>query len=127
MTKDEVQWLNRGWQPVFIGFCPSKKAWARAIAKMRIKNCPPYPKTNGSCTRFIDAEGKTIVLVTIRKDKDRDPVELMGLIVHEATHAWQFVREAIGETNPGHELEAYALQNITIDLLSAYSETRGVK
>jgi hypothetical protein len=49
----------------------------------------------------------------------------MGLLVHEATHVWQHICESIGETKPSVEFEAYAMQSIVSNLLTAYEDTRG--
>lgn len=86
---------------------------------------PEYPTTDGRCSQFIE-DGKNCVLVTIaeRIDKKRDRLGIVGLIVHEATHVWQYVRRDIGETEPSVEFEAYAMQSITTQLCDAYSKTR---
>ena len=42
------------------------------------------------------------------------------MIVHEAAHVWQNIREAMDEESPSHEFEAYSLQWIVHDLIEDY-------
>ncbi|MFZ5669116.1 MAG: hypothetical protein ACOY4K_06455 [Pseudomonadota bacterium] len=51
--------------------------------------------------------------------------ELIGLIVHEATHVWQFVRHHMNEASPSKEFEAYAMQAIAQSLIEAVNDTWG--
>ncbi len=122
---DRVIWCDRGWQPVHFGFCPSKKAWKREMKRM---NCnEPYPKSDGRCTTFTN-EGKVVVIVTVRdgSEHERSISEITGLLVHEATHVWQTIREDIGEKDPSPEFEAYSMQAIFHGLFTAFQETRGI-
>ncbi len=124
-AQSAVIWCDRGWQPVHFGFCPTKAAWKREVKRL---GCPgePYPSTAGGCTAF-ELDGKTCVLVTIRDgaEKRHCEVEVFGLLVHEATHVWQKIRDSIGEREPSIEFEAYSMQAIFQGLLSAWKETRG--
>ncbi len=89
----------------------------------------PYPTSDGRCTTFENTKaGKLCVLVTIseRIDHKDDPIGVLGLVVHEAAHVWQAIKNDIGEDRPSHEFEAYAMQNIVMELCKAYADTRGV-
>lgn len=122
---DRVVWLDRGWQCVFIGFCPSEKAWKR---EMKLMACPqePYPASAGCASRFV-YDGKTLVIVTLGPAADaeeRSRVEIAGLLCHEATHVWQAVRKDMGEKEPSIEFEAYSMQAIFQGLYQAWLDTR---
>jgi hypothetical protein len=120
----KVVWCNRGWFPVHFGFCPDKKAWNREMKRMGVKS-EPYPKSDGRCVTF-ESSGKVCAIVTVSKQVDgKDSNGVVGLIIHEAVHVWQLIRENIGESNPSPEFEAYAIQAISQELIAAYSETRG--
>lgn len=123
--KDRVIWCDRGWQPVYFGFCPSKRAWKREMKRLDCKE--PYPDTDGRCTTFTN-DGKVVVIVTNRdgSENERSITEITGLLVHEATHVWQTIRNDIGEQDPSPEFEAYSMQAIFQGLLSAFQETRGL-
>ena len=45
------------------------------------------------------------------------------LLVHEAVHVWQQTRVYLGETAPSPEFEAYAIQNISGNLMQAFADT----
>lgn len=120
-----VLWINRGWQPAFIGFCPSKRAWKREMKRLG-NEAEPYPKESGRCTTF-KHEGALVILITVKDgtEANRCEQEIFGLLVHECTHAWQFVRRNMGETDPSDEFEAYAMQAIFQGVHAAWHQSRG--
>lgn len=132
-NRNRIVWCDRGWFPTYFGFCPSKKAWDRQMLRMGVDGCP-YPDTDAKCNVFWNAKDedgggeKTVIIVTVGEHIDaKDSMGILGLLVHECAHVWQFIREDIGEVNPSHEAEAYAMQNIVMSIFSAYADTRGVK
>lgn len=126
-SRDRVTWLNRGWLPVSIGFCPSKKAWDYELKRMDVSAAgSPYPTADGGCNSFKDGDNKLAVLITIGDhiDKKSDKFGIVGLIAHECMHAWRRIRDDIGEKKPSFEFEAYALQYLVQTCCYIYSETR---
>ncbi len=124
-SKHRVIWCDRGWQPVYFGFCPSEKAWHRQMETFSATD-EPYPDSDGRCT-FFTKDGKVSCIVTIRDGTEaaRSTVEIAGLLVHEAAHVWQEVRKAMQEKEPSIEFEAYSMQAIFQELYSAFMDTRG--
>lgn len=120
---NKVVWLDRGWYPVYYGFCPNEKVWKKELKRLGIEN-EPYPTEDARCT-FLEKGNKTCVIVTVSEGATDE--EVIGVLVHEAMHIWQQIRKSIGERKPGKEQEAYALQNITLQLINAYQKTRGFK
>lgn len=121
----EVVWLDRGWQPVFIGFCPSEAAWKREMKRMKVKG-EPYPNSPGRCTTFT-CDGKTRVLVSLgeRVEQDASRVQIAALLCHEAVHVWQTVRDVMADPGqPSIEFEAYSVQAIFQNLYQAWLDTR---
>lgn len=135
-SRNRVVWCDRGWFPTYYGFCPSEFAW-----RAEMKRLARAHKGNGSCARepypagadarattFDSANGQRLVIVTVadRFDKKmrQDPFAVAGLILHEAVHVWQALREEIGEKEPSREFEAYAIQHISLNLFWAYENTR---
>lgn len=102
------------------------------MRRLGVADCP-YPETDAKCNVFWNAEykrggKKTIIMVTVGEHIDaKDHLGILGLLIHECTHVWQFIRQDIGETAPSYETEAYAMQNIVMSMLNAYSETRGIE
>ena len=117
-----TQWLNRGPYPVYIGFVPSEGAWKKTVKRIGCPNAP-FPSTDGRAVTFESTKGKICVLVCIKKHND--PIEIAGLIAHEAMHVWQTILRTIGETAPGEECEAYAIQWLVQGLLEAYEKCYG--
>ncbi len=124
MAPGRVIWLDRGWLPVYFGFCPSEAAWKRELRRLGVP-AEPYPTSDARATTFTTTE-RTVVIVTVAEqiDKKRDRIAVFGLIVHEAMHVWRAILNKIAEPAPGAELEAYAMQSIVMQLCKAYSDTR---
>lgn len=62
------------------------------------------------------------VIVCLRDWYNANPIEVAGLLVHEAVHIWQEYAENIGEHNPGKEQEAYAIQAISQELMQSFAD-----
>jgi hypothetical protein len=122
----DTVWCDRGWFPLYYGFCPSEKAWKKEMKKMGTESAPSYPDGDATCSWFEAPDsGKMSCLVTLQEKFDTyDPSTVFGLLVHEATHVWQILLEHIGEDKPSREFEAYSVQNITQNLFDAYCQTR---
>ena len=90
----------------------------------------PYPTKNGCCSTFTNLlEAKDCIIVTIDTElaKKHSRIEIEGLLIHEGVHVYQKALEWMGEDDPGIEMEAYAIQSITMQLINAYEETVGWK
>lgn len=120
-----VLWLDQGWQPAYIGFCPSRTAWNREMRKMGVKN-EPWPEAPAS-TQTFEYKGALCIIVTLGPESDRGHtrIGIAGLIAHEATHVWQYIRKHMGETDPSVEFEAYSVQAIFQNLYRAWFDVRG--
>jgi len=119
MTTNKVIWCDRGWMPYYYGFCPNERAWRREMKRLGVPKPPPYPAINGACTNLETKDGKHCSIITIGHEK-RPAVQVVGLLAHEGMHVWRAIRESIGEREPSSEFEAYAIQAITQDLITAY-------
>ncbi len=71
---------------------------------------------------FCNPKGERVCVVCLRNDKDRSPIEIAGVLVHEAVHVWQEYRDGVGETKPSSEFEAYSIQAIAQRLMTAYRD-----
>lgn len=123
-------WCDRGFLPLYYGFCPSATAWRYDMRKLEVDDPPPYPESDGHTWYFYNrTTGKGAAIVTIADKLDamgrKDPEAMIGLIVHETMHVWRHQRELIGEDKPSSEFEAYAMQFMVQQLYRAYCRTRG--
>lgn len=123
VSRHRTIWLDRGWQPSYIGFCPSEKAWRRMLRHLNIDESYPYPTTDGGTSTF-EKDGKITLIITINNAEKVAPLSVIGLIVHECQHVWREIKENMGEHAPGSEQEAYALQILTQQCVDAFERTR---
>jgi hypothetical protein len=56
----------------------------------------------------------------MRDFEGRNPIEVAGLLVHEAVHVWQEYCHGIGEATPASEQEAYGIQAISQELMAEF-------
>lgn len=127
LPRNRVVWIDRGWQPVAIGLCPSQKAWDREIKRLNGDQPWPDGANHGGHTLLgvNNVTGTARILVAIGNGAERDALEVILTLVHEAVHVWQFLCKHIGETDPGIEMEAYGIEEITRGLIDAYCRTQG--
>lgn len=124
--KDRPIFLDKGWQPCQILFCPSKEAWDYALKRM--KSTDPYPiTTSWACVQRLEhVDGGLTIAVCVNDCVDSlDFGTQMSVLVHEAVHVWQFICKHTGIRKPDWETEAYSIQHITTELIQAYMDTRG--
>lgn len=68
-------------------------------------------------------DGDLYAIVALAEDsqKNNTPIEIAGMLVHEAVHVWQYYADGMGEAKPGDEQEAYAVQAISQELMAEYA------
>lgn len=126
-----MKWLDRALvRAPYFRLCLSEKDFHRELRRLGIekKDWPEYvtSATAGATCHTFDTpmpHPKVVCMVCLAEYAGtRDGVEIAGLLVHEAVHIWQKVREEIGERFPSSEFEAYAVQNIAQNLMESYAE-----
>lgn len=121
MKKNEIIWINSGWQPVWIGYCPNKKAWDKFVKK-QCDGTFEYPDEVATCNTFDNPDGGICCVVCINLPDDAKPLDAYSYLVHEVVHVWQRIKAHIGETNPSPEFEAYSIQYVALDMWKAYDK-----
>lgn len=119
---NKVLWCRRQWYWPRYGFCPTEAAWQRELRPYGI--AADYPKADGMVTSFT-SPGGIYHLVTIGDMKGHTPIEIVPILAHEAMHICQYIFKYIGEKKPSKEFEAYTMQTVIMELLKAYSASRG--
>lgn len=88
------------------------------------------PKNCKAVTHSFYKDGELTCLVGLNPDAfDAAPIEVASVLVHEAVHVWQRTVDvtAFGAAREcwGTEGEAYAIQNISRELMQAYADRLG--
>lgn len=129
MSKKDSLWLDRRIGPPapYLALCLTEKEFDAACDDLRLslRNRPNMIHnawSNGTTHILENAERELAAIVCISNYEHRNPVEVAGLLVHEAVHIWQEYRARIGEKNPGSEQEAYAIQSISQELMQAFAD-----
>ncbi len=105
-----------------LALCLNEKSFEKACRHLRIP-APRWIKNEQSnaTTHLFDGPKGLTAIVCLDGYADRNPVEVAGLIVHEAVHVWQEYAEHIGEFQPAKEQEAYAIQAISQELMAEFA------
>lgn len=121
----KVEWLDRTLVvSPFFTLCKTEKEFHRALRHIKLdrKDWPDFilTPTAGATTHTFEKNGDLVCIVTVRKQKGVGRKQVYALLVHEAVHVWQELRNSIGEKFPSSEFEAYSIQSISQRLIYAY-------
>ena len=112
----------------YLAFVTSQEEFDKALKDIECTDCDDAFVPNGwpACTHtFGEVNGSIACIVgfDMKKAAEQDPIDVAALLVHEAVHVWQANETAAGKLGCfGHEGEAYAIQNISTQLMAAYAE-----
>lgn len=120
----KTRWLDRriACAGPHLALCLSEEELREACRHLKVA-APKFVNNawSDATTHFFEKDGAETVVVCLAGYEERDPVEVAGLLVHEAVHIWQSYAERIGERNPGAEQEAYAIQAIAQELMAEFA------
>jgi hypothetical protein len=123
-----VRWLDRGLMvgPLFC-LCLTEKGYQSALRSLKVPRhrwrewlLPGMDAT----THSLECNGNEAHIVCLHPGKKDDVIVTYALLVHEAVHIWQAYRKSIGEDEPASEQEAYSIQHISQELMSAFNRHR---
>ena len=121
----QMTWLDRTLiRGDFLCLCTTE---AEFLKELKRTKCPaPWPKwieDDALATTHYIVTGKgnraTLVCMT---DKKMDGIPAASLLVHEAVHVVQEYFRHIGEEQPSIEMQAYAIQEVSGQLMFAYAD-----
>lgn len=114
--------------PVRYALCLSRVSYGKCIAQFKIDADPAAWLNHGAnATTHIFTPvtvSKTIAIVCLQLRRDVNAAQVHGLLVHEAVHIWQEIRDRLGERSPSSEFEAYSIQGIAQELFELLGEMR---
>lgn len=125
MKKRGINWLDRRISAPgpHLCLCLSRDEYESAMRHLGVKQYGPWintPQADATAHHLTHDRGLSVV-VCLSAWHGKDPVEVAGLLVHEAVHAWQEWCTFYGERYPGSEQEAYAIQGISQELMAEFS------
>jgi hypothetical protein len=120
------RWLDRriAAPGPYLTLCLFEHEFREALRHLKVAEDIPWIKTphsQATAHHLRSERGGLTCIVCINDWQGRDPIEVAGLLVHEAVHAWQEYADSIGEHNPGKEQEAYAVQSIAQELMAEFA------
>ena len=127
----KLTWLDRrvAAPGPYLTLVTSQDEFDAALRHFKMQPGTPYlssARADATVHFFFDnRRGESVAVVALGDTTGRSSVEIAGLLVHEAVHIWQTHRENIGETHPGREQEAYAVQGIAQELMAEYARRLG--
>lgn len=122
----KTKWLDRTLitSPYYIGLCFDEVSFHRELKRLKVprKDWPSFTSTThaDATVHFLTCKSKRCAIVTIKRRKDIKLEQAYAMLVHEAVHIWQEIKEYIGERYPSSEFEAYSIQTIAQRLMLAY-------
>lgn len=128
--RDSVRWLDRriACPGPYLALCLNQPQFDAVCRKLHIQPHPFILNEHSDATaHYLEGPQGLCVVVCLRGTRGRDPIEVAGLIVHEAVHAWQEYAARIGEDRPGREQEAYAIQAISQELMAEFARQMEVR
>lgn len=126
MAKLKHRWLDRRISAPgpYLCLVTTDDEWANALDDLGVKDRPHWiatPQADATTHSMPNHEGKLSAIVCICGFEGREPVEVAGLLIHEAVHVWQAWCNYYGERRPGDEQEAYAIQSIAQELMAEFA------
>lgn len=126
------QWLDRGWiLGPYLRLVLDEAEYYAQLKLLGIKNGEQFPFVGTAQARlnYYKHAGKTIAFVccNMTKLKDYDGIQVAALLVHEASHVFDFWCKDVGERRPSAELKAYSLQAISQALMYSWADQNNGK
>lgn len=121
-----IEYMEAMWPvQVYVALCVCPKAWDAEMKRLDIKG-EPWPESSGRTTHlWRKGRSGRVCIVTINRFEQHSPIEVAGLLIHEAVHVWQAIREEMDESKPGSEHEAYTVQVIAQRFLEIFNRIVG--
>ena len=122
----KIKWLDRRMANPgpYLCLCLSEKEYKQALRHLKVNSDEAWIKTphaDATAHLMSTQDGKHTCIICLRVKPDTTPVEIAGLLVHEAVHVVQNYFIHIGEDYPGKEQEAYAIQCVSQELMAEYA------
>ncbi len=121
----KTKWLDRRISAPgpYLCLCLSEGEYKKALREVGVEPIHDWlktPQADATAHHMRSPKGLCVV-ICLGEHSTRTPIEIAGLLVHEAVHAWQEWCEYYGENPTAREQEAYAIQSISQELMSEFA------
>lgn len=123
----KMKWLERSLiEAPHFALATRQKILDAELKRLKHSSFPGTKGDDSACTHFLENKrGKTVAIVCLF-NLTYELEQIFALLVHEAVHIYQDLRDQMGERRPGKEFEAYAIQNISQELFYEFKrQTKG--
>lgn len=122
----KTKWLDRNLiqNPLYFCLCTSPAILKSELKKMKCDAEINIPIGKSATTNFLKNERNETVVIVCLYDHSTDLEQIHALLVHEAIHIWQEIKDILGEKNPSHEFEAYSIQQISQQMFYEYKRQK---
>lgn len=118
-------YMHLGILPTNFAFCMSEKSFKKEMKRLDFDDVQMIIGGDATChTTTTDNGNYAFVCIELEKVKSVAFEKIIGLVVHECVHAWQFIRKSIGEEEPSPEFEAYVVQSLVQFCMNYVLESR---
>jgi hypothetical protein len=120
-------WLDRQLAPKgpYLAICTNEEEYLEACAQAKVPPQNPWLNKGAVGTTHSFIGEALVCLVCVDIKPKTNPVSVIGLLAHEATHVCQSYFDWMGEEHPGREQEAYAMQAVVEELITGYAARTG--
>jgi hypothetical protein len=128
-----MEWIDRALvvSPYCYGLCLSEADFKRQLKRLNVPrdDWPSFLGAEGgnATAHFFESAHGLCAIVTLGGTNGKSIQQVHAMLVHEAVHIWQAIREHLGEKSPSSEFEAYSVQTISQRLMESYERARKSK
>lgn len=110
--------------PIYFGFTTSETAFNKEVKRLGSKDCTFVQNdADAMCMYFVNTDQASAAIIVSYDRKSSPDKELeVGVLVHEAVHAWDYLVEYIEEKTNPKEIKAYTIQYFVQLMLSWLDE-----
>jgi len=126
-----MQWMDRALivSPIYYGLCLDEKDFKKTLKQLKVEEHVEFllnDKANAT-VHFFTKDKDTAAVVCLGDTKGQSLEQIYSILVHEAIHIWQTIKEDMNEDSPSKELEAYSIQRIVLNLFISYKDQKKKK
>ena len=122
-------WLDRTLftSPYYYRLCLTEKDFQKELKHLRLPKSSwgtwlATDRAGATLHRFTKSNGEMCAIICLDESAYSSLVQRYSVLVHEAVHLWQYIREHISEHEPSKEFEAYMIDTLSLRLMESYNE-----